>query len=802
MYTIADINKIESRSSNIVLKWLLLFLIPLYLNALEISFQSGKENFEKYTVLHVKANSPFICEPQIDDFNNITKVICAFSKRPDQVLKPLNDDFFNVVSEIKKGTFFLIVTPVHKMKLLPDVFDVPNETTFFKSKVRLSKSWVMVGYKENFPLLSEKKKSDSRLNLPVTFAKNDLLYIGSLDIEGNPVHIKQAQDVTGYLKAKKSFDAKDYAGTLQIVDEIIKSFPDSIFMSELLYYKIKALSKLKNYEEVVALSKTYLRSYSSDENVPEVLSLTAMGYSKMSQNSDADYFYDRLFSEHADSDYSKIGMIYKGDQLVDAGSSKKALEYYQKALDETNNVDTAATASEKIANFYLNGASAKKAQSYVDKIIQANPAYFLKDVDDSLKFASALADKGMFLEASKISQIILATLKKQNENYEPLLKNSGVWLAKTEEKAEATKLLDRYIKEFPRGTYIDTVKTTKDSLFFDVNDGNLSGTLANYDNLIKNYKNDTIGQKALYKKAQLLLKNQKYSELLVYKKQLKALDNKVYPNVDDMINQSASALIKMRLKDGKCNDVVNMSNEYNIKLSSEFDDQMYECYIKIPQLILAKNMAATNLNTKILTQRIKWMYRYSNVEFQIGEYKNSIKMGNDLMMLIANDKKSPYVDIYRTMFDAYQRVGDDNKMIAMMTKIVDNFGENFKDIERYVQMMGLGSRLKDDNIIITYGDKVMELQRKTSTYSQSPYTEFTTYQAYLNKGNITRAMDILYTLDKRNLSKEQRARQKYLLGALLQKKARNDEAKVQFKKAIEASKDSAWGKLASDAMKL
>ncbi len=785
-----------------MLKWLLLFLTPLYLNALEISFQAGKENFSKYTLLHVKASSPFICEPQVDDFNNITKVICAFSKKPDQSLKPLNDDFFKVISEVKKGTFFLIITPVHKMKLLPDVVNVASEDTFFQSKVRLSKSWVMIGYKEKFTLLADKKSSEKNLNLPVTFPKYEPLYVGSLDIAGKPVHIRQAGDVSGYLKAKKSFESKDYAATVQAIDEIVKSFPDSIFMSELLYYKIKALSKLKKYDEVTALSKVYLRSYASDENVPEVLSLTAMGYSQQHQKSDADYFYDRLFSEHSDSVFSKKGLIYKGDQLLEAGDSKKGIEYYQRALNETNDIDTAATASQKIANYYLNGTSAKKAQNYVDKILQADPAYFLKDTDDSLKFASALAEKGMFLEASKISQILLAPVTKKDANYEQLLKNSGVWLAKTAEKAEAMKLLNRYIKEFPHGTFIDEVKTTKDSLFFDVNDGNISANLANYDKLIQNYKNDSIGQKALYKKAQLLLQGQKYTEVLALKTPLKALDKKIYPNVDDMINQSASALIKSKLKEGKCSEVVSISSEYNIKLASDFDDDLYNCYMKIPQLTLAKNMAAANINTKILTQRIKWMYRYAHVNFQTGDYNNAIKMGNDVITLIGKDKKSPYIDIYRTLFDAYQRVNDDNKMISMMTKVVDAFGENFKDIERYTQMMGLGARMKDDNIIITYGEKVMNLQRKTSTYTQSPYAEFATYQAYMNKGNSTKALDILYSLDKRALSKEQRARQKYLLGSLLQKKGKNSEAKAQFKKSVEASKESPWAKLAADAMKL
>ena len=408
----------------------------------------------------------------------------------------------------------------------------------------------------------------------------------------------------------------------------------------------------------------------------------------------------------------------------------------------------------------------------------------------------------MFSEASKISQILLAPVTKKDANYEQLLKNSGVWLAKTTEKAEAMKLLNRYIKEFPHGTFIDEVKTTKDSLFFDVNDGNMTANMANYDKLIQNYKNDSIGQKALYKKAQLLLQGQKYIEVLALKTPLKALDKKIYPNVDDMINQAASALIKLKLKDGKCSEVVSISSEYNIKLASDFDDDLYNCYMKIPQLTLAKNMAAANINTKILTQKIKWMYRYANVSFQTGEYNNAIKMGNDVITLIGRDKKSPYIDIYRTLFDAYQRVGDDNKMIVMMTNIVDAFGENFKDIERYVQMMGLATRMKDDNIIITYGEKVMSLQRKTSTYTQSPYSEFTTYQAYMNKGNTTKAIDILFSLDKRALSKEQRARQKYLLGSLLQKKGKNSEAKVQFKKSIEASKESPWAKLAADAIKL
>ncbi|MBU0631991.1 flagellar protein [bacterium] len=777
-------------------------MAPLYLYSLEITFQAGKEEFSKYTILHVRGKTPFICEPQFDDFNNINKVICAFSKKPDELFKPLNDDFFNVVSELKRNTFFLIITPTYKMKFLPDVFDLTEDTTIFKSDVKLANSWLMVGYKEKFPLLKEDKTPDIGLNIPITFTDNDLLYVGSLDIKGNPVHIKEAKDVTGYLKAKKKYEEKDYKGSLSMMDEIIRSYPESIFMSELIYYKIKSLSELERYDDVVDLSKTYLRTYSSDENVPEVLSLIARAYSKLSLNSDADYFYDRLFSEHADTVFSKKGMIYKGDQLADSGDSKKSLEYYKRALNETKDIDTAATAAEKIAKYYINVSQPKEAQVYVDKILEADPKYFLKDADDAEDLASTLAERKIYLEASKISQIILEKFKKFDDNYELILKDSGIWLAQTDEKADAIKLLNRYIKEFPNGAFLDTVTTTKDSLFFESGDENMTAKLAKYDELMQTYKGDTIAQKALFKKAELLFDNQRYNDVLDMRDSLLKLDQTTYTEIDSMINKAATSLMKDKLKEDKCSDVIDMSTQYNIKLSNEFDEGVFNCYMKVLKFNEAKEIASSHIDAKELSQRMKWMYKYADVDFQIGDYKDTITMGNDLVSLIGKDKKSPYIDIYRVLFDAYQRSGDNNGMLMMMTRVTDIFGDTFEDIERYVQMITLGTSMKDDNVVIMYGEKVMELQRQTSSYTQSPYVEFALYQAYVNQDNTTRAMDVLFSLDNKELTKAQRARQKYLLGALLQKEWRYDEAKAEFKKSIEADKDSAWAKLASDSMKL
>jgi len=54
-------------------------------------------------------------------------------------------------------------------------------------------------------------------------------------------------------------------------------------------------------------------------------------------------------------------------------------------------------------------------------------------------------------------------------------------------------------------------------------------------------------------------------------------------------------------------------------------------------------------------------------------------------------------------------------MIDVMAKIEDTFGLNYKDIDRYVSMVTLGSERHDDTMIIKYAKKVMQLQKKIGT---------------------------------------------------------------------------------------
>jgi len=395
--------------------------------------------------------------------------------------------------------------------------------------------------------------------------------------------------------------------------------------------------------------------------------------------------------------------------------------------------------------------------------------------------------------------VILDEMDKKYDEYESIVKDRGLWLSKTENKQEALIALNRYLDEYQYGSYEAEVQEAKDALFFDAVDANLSTKLAQYDDLNEKYNGDSIGNKATYKKGKLLLENKLFSDVLGMEESLLALDNQTYPDVKEMIHASAEGVMKNALEIQECQEVINISNDYNITLSSKWDDGLYGCFMKGADYTLAKNIAVGNLKSKDLDERKKWLYRYIKVAFATGNYSDVIEASKELVSLIEKDKDSEYKDVYRTLFDTYQRVEQSNKMLEAIVSIEKVYGITYKDIDRYVTVMTIGSDKKDDTLVLKYGEEIMQIQNSSNSYAQTPFVEFTLYESYINKENFNAALAIMKSLDERTLTPNQRARQKYLLGSSYNRLWRDEEAKEAYNQAIKAEPASAWAKLAQDA---
>jgi len=780
---------------------MLFLLLCFNLYALEISMDSAKDDFSKYSTLHILDSKEFICQEIKNDFDVTTEVICAFSKKPSQTIQTIKNDFFILNTIIKDDTFFLSIKPIHKIKLLSEVFDLTKDDSVYNVHATLSKRWLLIGYFDKLPLIYKDEHSSIGINFPFFLENDKLPFVGSLDIKGNPVHIKRVGDVKEYIKIKQYYKEKKYERCMELIDEILLDYPNTLFKAELIYYKIMVYSQLKDYDNVVSYAKTYLREYSSNENVPEVLALTAHAYSNIGLISDAEYFFDRLFSEHKGSVASQWGLIYMGEMLESSGGITKALKYYKKALMETSNIEVAINAAYHLASSYQ-GLNNKESSKYIEKIINTKPDFFMDNLVSANKMMHAFADDGNYKTAASIAQAIINEINPSYDEYESYLKDIALWTSKTDNKEEALKNINKYIKQFPDGEYINEIGIVKDALFFDTPDLNASARLSEYDKLIETYSDDTIGNRAVYEKAKLLLELNKFSEIINTKDELLQLDAEIYPEKEVIVTQAAIGLMEKSLESKECEEVIVISNDYNITLSDKWDNGIYECAMKGGDYQLTKRMIEKNLKSEDISLRKKWLYRYVKVDFAIGNYSDMIGAANDLVTLMQGDDSSHYNDVYRYLFDAYDRVEQEDKLVQIMDKIEKLFGLTYKDIERYITMVSIGSENKDDNMVIKYATKVMDIQNSSLSNAQSPYVEFTLYQAYINIENYNLALYVIESLNSVKLKNIDRSRQKYLLGSVLAKLWRDDEAKVAFEDAIKADPDSPWANLAKSALKL
>ena len=290
-----------------------------------------------------------------------------------------------------------------------------------------------------------------------------------------------------------------------------------------------------------------------------------------------------------------------------------------------------------------------------------------------------------------------------------------------------------------------------------------------------------------------------YGDVLGFEESILSLDSTKYTDTKKIIRNSAIGAMKNALELQECYRVLSISSDYNITLSNDWDDGLYTCAMMGADFKLAKTTASRNLNSKDLQQRKKWLYRYIKVDFATGNYSEVVEASKELITLIQGSKEQKYKDVYRILFDTYQRLEEGDKMIQTIIKIEEKYKLSYKDIERYIAIMAIGSQRKDDNLVIKYGSKVMQIQASSDSSAQSPFVEFTIYQSFINTENYAKALEVIKLLDKVDLTQIQRARQKYLLGSVLSKLWRNEESTKAYEESIKADPKSVWAKLAVSA---
>jgi len=783
---------------------LMFFLPPIY--ALTIDLKRGIEGGFAYAILNLHDKTPFNCKGVKKSEDKPIEYICTFKLMPKDLFKSIESDFFIISYKIKEKKFLLKILPTKKSKLFslpPAIFE---QSIIQTNPPKLSNHWIIVGYEKSLPFLDKKSYFKERLSFPIDWKDFAFPSVGAVDLNGDPVFIKNNRDVEMFMSIKEAFKTGKYSKAYDLSKESKELYPKSIFKTDFLSYEIKSLAAMdmkENAEEIIKLSKKFIKRYTSDEHLPEVLLILARVYSAVGFTSDANYFFDRVIYEHPDTKYANLGRIYLADQFYMSGKIKDALNLYKDALYNAKDLEVASLAAYKLAIRYLGQGKTKDGVAYLKKVWKKNPEFLLRDIEDAYRIAEQLASRNRYKFAIEINSTLIKRLKKLHPLYEDTLFKIAEWYNSLNSFKDALQWYERYLKEFAYGKYSDEAKEKIDTLFVAVSDTNTTVALQRYDELIKSYIGKSLGEKVFVAKLKLLLKMNRLDEIFMLQDKIdKIKDDELKQEAIRVLNSVVKIKFKSAISKNSCEDAIYLIDKFRYEPKSSYDEFLFSCFTKYAKYDEALNIAKRHLQDKDMDKRVLWLCRIVHLlrvkESGIEGYK-ALK---ELETLLSINK-----NVACSTLDF-----DKAWILYSMEKFSDYFAWIKRLLKKYPSKIELAEYLKKgDDLAQKSGDltqqiwslqSLIELQNRVGAHPYSPWAEFKLVKIFKKEGRDKEALGILKEMRRLKMQTDNRAMWLYMYGELLDKMGKKVESKKIFDECSKLKSKSSWVSLCKDMVNL
>jgi len=788
---------------------LLILLLTTQLFSLTIVLNSAKDSGKAYAILHIEDNEPVDCQTIPQSLDKKT-YLCRFNKVVKTPIKAKNMSLVNIDFLEKEKEFYVRIEPKVQSKLVPirtSLF-TKNEVSN-KNREKDFKHWTILLY-EKSPF--KRNKSIDRIDFPIIYPKNIKPFIGALDLNGAPISYVQSKDIKLYLDIKKSYERKNYLNVVEDSIDAVKKYPNTIFRSEFLLYRLKALdmgmkengSEIANEfdnNDIVSEGKVWIKSFPSDGNIPEVVMLIAKAYLKMGFKADANYFMDILISEHEDSPYTKKAILIFADSLYNSRQKDKATKLYRDVLYSAQDLDIAAEAAIRLGNVAINSGKKDVAKKYLIKVLEANREFIIKDRASSYALATKLAEHWLYDVAAKITDVLLEGLKKSDESREKLLRDSGLWHAKANDVKEAYDRLEQYLKEYKYGEYKDEVQTSLDELFFELNETNETKLANYYDKLIDKYQNK-IGDKAVVEKAKLLLSQKRYEDVLKMKSSLEYVSDSNSSTNSEYIDDAASALVIKAIEEFNCKMVVDYIEEYTLELEKFDKVKVFDCFIKTARFEKADELSQKYIKADKLSQRFDWLQRYLLSQYSLNKFASVVSIGEDVISLSKSLKTKTEYKTLQIMFFSLIKLDKLQRAIEIAKQIEKESPSEPKNTDMFIEIVKKATNSRNDLLLVEYANKIIKLQKRYKSYAYTPIVEFNLIGALQRLEKTKESLVIAKGLLDKKITSKEKTRAFYSAGELSMKLNQNEEAKKYFKECTNIKVKSSWKDICEQNLKL
>ncbi|MCE3040518.1 tetratricopeptide repeat protein [Helicobacter anatolicus] len=758
----------------------LFFCLVVSLHALKIDISYGKEQGKPFSIITLTHNSPFKCKSILREEWRSSFVQCIIDSIPENGFLPFDTNFFDVSYQMIDKKFHLIIKEKDKYKqqlfYIPD--DIQESGFFLGVEEGLSKTWQIVGYDKEIPFLSENKNRG--INFPIEFAENKYHYIGEIDTDKKPVITSLGADYLEYLKVKDFIESNSYGPALNAIAATFKKFPNTLFAKDLLFFQIKALYHLKRYDSVIDYGDNWINHYASDSSVPEVLFILGKTYMHLKFPSEAMYYYRRIIDEYPEDRFASLSKMKIASQLAQGTNTGLARIYFSQAYQETKNTNDAIEIAIEWAIFEIQNNHIQNAEELFDKVIKTHPEYFAKEQDKSVRLLAFLSEKQMYKIAALIGQKFVDHINKEESSYEKILFLLGKFYEKSQQFDDAHKVNSQYLKEYDGYPGAKEVLSRDDKLLFKVS-GSDKEKIERYDYILQKYANTPEALKAATLKAEILINEHKYEEVLNMKK--------VLPKDNELYNEALALLINQNIKEGHCSLISQYLAEIEDFKYIENKLQAFDCLYALHFNSKAEKLVKKEMENKESSFYLDWLYRDAKNLYKLGKYQNSILASKDVLSLAEAKKKPQYGDILFTMFDALNRLNSPDT-IKIYGELEKQFGDDKRMLKVYVALLEKKTNVNTAKLV--YAQKLYELQEKHKIKDYTPFVEFIWIDALKENNDFQKAYGIVTKLVDENLGDSEKQKAFYLKADLELKLGEKVSAANSLQQCTDIVTESSW----------
>ena len=781
------------------MRFLFYFLISTcYLFSFDLVLNSGSENNEPFTIMHISNEKEFTCKEFSKDDKNY--FICELPGKVQLDLKNRTFHYFKLKFEKKDNKVFLYILPNVSAKMYNFSQEIYKDKIMKPSDSTKSRSFTFIFSNEGFF-----SKNYDGLDFNVEFQHETLPSVGALDLNSNPVIIPQSADINTYLRIKQEYDKQNYDQVITDAKNAINRYKGSIFMSEFILYKLRAQTKLYTYaintkdqkilEQMIQEAKSWSRTFTSDRNYPEVLYIMLRTYIALNQNPSVDYVLEILKNEYPNNYFTELSLLDYADYIYSLGEKDKANIIYDQIYYKTKNLNLASRAAITLAIDMIN-LNPKLSSDYANIVLKADPNYFYKDLPRTIKLANLLYNKGMFKLSAMIFENAFSKMSKIDDDYEDILKGLALAYAKTDNVNKAQKYLNLYNSEFPDGQYSFLIKENLDNVFFELKDNNATFLHQRYKQLMKDYDDD-IYKKALNADIMLYFKEGNYSAVISYKDKIEQENN---ATIVDLLKKSATMMLTQDIQNDDCIKAVNTYRtflQYNIAQNIDYKKKMLACFRRTSNLEDAINYAKKNYNL----DEIYYGLQLAQMQLENSNYKDAIFYSEK----VANSKiiksQQEDFDAYFVEFMAYLGENDYNKAINILN-ILQTYPMNFKMVEVYNALVSYSNDRNMITNILTFAPKAIDYQNLKGVNVFSPNLEFIYVDSLAKQGQNQKILSVLRDVLKLNLNPNDRARALYLQSVAYEKLKDINYQKQSLKECLDIKQSSKWQGLCKEKMNI